>query len=249
MEPIDCWMCKTQNRWHSVNAHINHIATAFVHSILVCNQSYTYHWPPSLRLYVLLFASKSFVTSQFLINCYLHYLSEEWRGRLKFPRILAAIDGMWIISLLLGKYNTNSSQFLIQLLLPDLHDLPQAIWNIWTLCTRSVRRVMQLDTCMNLAWQLSFRSIRHAHWPLFLWHLSHHSLKFCYRILSLILLLNCHLTATCRKTPHVLAVLQAELESRTFRWCVRPLHMHRRIIMSHNFVTEFKKQLTCSEIG
>jgi len=179
MQPIDCWMCKTQNRWHSVDAHINHIETAFVHSIIVCNQSYTQYSPPLLRLYVLSFASRSFVTTQFLINCYLRYLSEKWRGPITFPRFRPAIDGMWFISLVFGKYSSTSSPLLIQLLLFDFHDVPQAISNISTMCTRSVRWVMQLDTWLNLAWRLSFRSIRHAHWPLCLWHVWHHSLKFC----------------------------------------------------------------------
>jgi len=179
MQPIDCWMCKTQNRWDSVDTHINHIETAFVHAKIVCNQSYNHYWPPSLRLYVLSFASRSFVTSQFLINCYLHYLSEKWRGPITFPRFRPAIDGMWFISLVFGKYSSTSSPFLIQLLLLDFHDVPQTISNISTMCTRCVRRVMQLDTWMNTAWRLSFRSIRHAHRPLFLWHVWHHSLKFC----------------------------------------------------------------------
>jgi len=47
------------------------------------------------------------------------------------------------------------------------------------MCTRSVRGVMQLDTWINLAWQLSFRSIRHAHWLLSQWHVWHRPLKFC----------------------------------------------------------------------
>jgi len=179
MLPIDCWMCKTQNRSHSVGTHINHVETAFVHSIIVCNQSYTHYWPPLLHLYVLSFASRSFVTSQFLINSYLRNLSEKWRGPITFPRFRLAIDGVWFISLVFGKYSSTSSPFLIQLLLLDFHDVPQAISNISTMCTRSVQRVMQLDTWTNLAWRLSFRSIRHAHWPLFLWHTSHHSLKFC----------------------------------------------------------------------
>jgi len=46
----------------------------------------------------------------------------------------------------------------------------------------------------------------------------------------------------------MLAVFQCDLDSRTFTWCVRPLHMHRQIIMSHNLVTEIKKKLTRSEI-
>jgi len=121
--------------------------------------------------------------------------------------------------------------------------------NISTMCTRSVRRVMQLVTWMNLALQLSFRSIRHAHWPLFLWHVWHHSLKFCSHILSLILHLLCHVTVTCKKKPKVMAVIQPNFDSRTFTWSVRPLHIHRRIIMSHNLVTQIKKKLTHSKIS
>ena len=178
MQPIDCWMCRTQNRWHSVDAHINHIETTFVHWIIVFNQSDTHYRPPVLRLYVLSFASRRFVTSQFLINCYLRYLSDKWCGPITFLHFRPAIDSMWIISLVFGKYSLTSSPFLIQLPLLDFHDVPQAISNIPTMCTRSVRRVVQLDTWMNVAWQLSFKSICHAHWPLFLWHVWHHSLKF-----------------------------------------------------------------------
>jgi len=65
----------------------------------------------------------------------------------------------------------------------------------------------------------------------------------------LILLFLCHLTVTCRIKLNVLAMLQCDLDSRTFTWYVRPLHMHRRIIMSHNLVTEIKKELTHSKIG
>jgi len=117
------------------------------------------------------------------------------------------------------------------------------------MCTRSVRRVMQLDTWMNTAWWLSFKSIRHANWPLLLWHVWHHSLKFCEHTSSLILLLLCHLTVSCRIKSNVMAVLQPDLDFRTFTWCVRPLHMHRWIIMSHNLVTEIKEKLTRSKIG
>jgi len=179
MQPIDCWMCKSQNCSHSVDAHINHIETAFVHSKILCNKSYTHYWPPGLRLYVLSFASRSFVTSQFLINCYLRYLSEKWRDPITFLRFRPAIDSMWIISLVFCKSSSTCSPFLIQLLLLDFHDVPQAISNISTMCTRSVRRVMQLDTWMNFAWRLSFRLIRHVHWPVFLLHVWHDSLKFC----------------------------------------------------------------------
>jgi len=94
MQPIDCRMCKTHNRSHSLDTHINHIQPAFVHSIIVYNESYTQYWPPVLGMYVLSFASRSFVTSQFLINCYLRYLSEKWRGPITFPRFRPAIDGM-----------------------------------------------------------------------------------------------------------------------------------------------------------
>ena len=66
--PIDCRMCKTVNRWHSVDARLNHIATAFVHPIIVRNVSYTHYWHPILRLHVLSFASRRFITSQFLIS-------------------------------------------------------------------------------------------------------------------------------------------------------------------------------------
>jgi len=194
-----------------------------------------------MRLYVLLFASRSFVTSQFLINCYQCYLSEKWRGPITFPRFRPAIDVMYIISLVFRKYSSTSSPFLVQLLLLDFHDVPQAISNICTMCTRSVRRVMQLDTWMNLALRLWIRSICRAYWQLFLRHVLHHSVEFCYHISSLILLLMCHKPVTCRKKPNVLAVLQPDLDSGTFTWCVRPLHMHRRIIMSHNLVSEIKK--------
>jgi len=117
------------------------------------------------------------------------------------------------------------------------------------MCTRSVQRVLQLDTWMNAAWRLSFGSSRHAHWLLFLWHLWHLSLNFCYYISSLILLWLCHFTVTCRKKRNVLAVLQCDLDSRNFTWCIEPSHMCRRIIMSHNLVTEIKKKLIHSKIG
>ena len=117
------------------------------------------------------------------------------------------------------------------------------------MCTRSVPRVMQLDTWMNSAWWLRFRLIHHAYWPLFPWHVWHLSFKFCYHILSLILLLLCCLTVTCKRKLNILAVSQWYMDSRTFTWCVRPLHMHRQIIISHNLVTEIKKKLTRSSFG
>ena len=61
-------MCKTVNRWHSVDSHINHIEAAFVHPIIVRNDPYTHYWHPILRLHLLSFASRSFITSQFLMS-------------------------------------------------------------------------------------------------------------------------------------------------------------------------------------
>jgi hypothetical protein len=43
--------------------------------------------------------------------------------------------------------------------------------------------------------------------------------------------------------------IEDDFGSRAFAWCIGPLHMHRRIIMSHNVVTEIKKMLTQSKIG
>ena len=68
---------------------------------------------------------------------------------------------------------------LSQHLLLDFHDVPSVISNIWTMCMRSVWRVMQLDTWMNVAWRWSCSQIRHHYWPLVLGHVWHHSLKFC----------------------------------------------------------------------
>jgi len=94
MPPIDCRMCKTNNSWQSVDAHINHIETAFVHTIFVCNESYTPYWHPILSLYVSSFASRSFVTSQRLINWYPHYASESGHCPITFLRFWPAIYGM-----------------------------------------------------------------------------------------------------------------------------------------------------------
>jgi len=43
MQPFDCEACKFKNCWRSVEVHINHIETAFVHLILVGNESYAYY--------------------------------------------------------------------------------------------------------------------------------------------------------------------------------------------------------------
>ena len=103
MPPIDCRMCKTNNCWHSVDAPISHIKTAFVQTIIVWNKSYTHYWHPILHLYVLLFASSSFVTSQFLIDCYPHYLIVRWRvlygGVCSSSRVCAGVcEGVSIVS-------------------------------------------------------------------------------------------------------------------------------------------------------
>jgi len=138
-------------------------------------------------------------------------LSEwEMTWPITFSRFRPAIDCMYIISLVFSKVSSTSSPFLIQLLLLNFHDVPQAISNISTMCTRSVRRVMQLDTWMNSTWRLSFRSICRAHWPLCLWHVWHQSLKFCYHISSLILHLLSRLTVTCKWKLNVWAVLQCD---------------------------------------
>jgi len=50
------------------------------------------------------------------------------------------------------------------------------------MCTRSVRRVMQLNTWMNAAWRSALKQIGIEHWPLFLWLVWHHSLIFCLSI-------------------------------------------------------------------
>jgi len=63
MQPFDRRVCKAKNHWLSVAAHINHIQTAFIHSLVVCNKMYTHYWHPTLRFWVLSFASGCIVTS------------------------------------------------------------------------------------------------------------------------------------------------------------------------------------------
>jgi hypothetical protein len=65
----------------------------------------------------------------------------------------------------------------------------------------------------------------------------------------LILHLLCHLAVTRRMKTNILAVLHCDLDSRMFTWCIRPLHMHRPIIITQNVVTEIKKNLTRNKIG
>jgi len=120
---------------------------------------------------------------------------------------------------------------------------------IWIMCTRSVRRVMQLDPWINTAWQSSYRQIRIEHGPLLPWLVWHHSLKFCLYIWSAIFFLLSHLTLIGKQKSSWFAVLQHDLDSRTFAWYIRPLHMHRWIIMSYSLVTKIKKKMTHSKIG
>jgi len=56
MLPYDCRLCITKNRWCSIDAHINDIKMAFVHSIIACNILQTHYWRPILRFWVLSFA-------------------------------------------------------------------------------------------------------------------------------------------------------------------------------------------------
>jgi len=47
----------------------------------------------------------------------------------------------------------------------------------------------------------------------------------------------------------MLVIHQPELDPGILAWRKQPLHIHRRIIMSHNLVTEIKEKLTHSEMG
>jgi hypothetical protein len=94
MPPIDWPMCKTVNRWNSIDADFHDIETAFVHPIILLNDSYTHYWHLILGLYVLLFASRSFITTQCLFCGYPCYLIERWRGPITFLCFRPAIDGM-----------------------------------------------------------------------------------------------------------------------------------------------------------
>jgi len=108
---------------------------------------------------------------------------------------------------------------------------------------------MQWDAWMHAAWWCSFRQIRILYWLLIWWLLWHNSHKFCSYILSLIYLLLSYITVIDKPKSTVLAILQSDLGSRTFTWCIRPLHRQQWIVMSHNFVTDIKNTLTHSKIG
>jgi len=94
IQPFQCWVCKTKNPWPSVDVHINQMEPEFVHALIVCNELYTHHWHSSLRFWVLSFASRSFVTCQFLSNLYPRYLGKNWHDSIAFLRLRPAIYGM-----------------------------------------------------------------------------------------------------------------------------------------------------------
>jgi len=120
---------------------------------------------------------------------------------------------MQIISLVLGKYSSTCSTFLILLLPFDFHDVPYAISTMSIMYTRPVPKEVQFDIWMNAAWWSSLRQIHIEHWPLFLWLIWHHSLKFCSYISSLLLLVISYLTVIGNQKSNVLAVLQDDFDS------------------------------------
>jgi len=104
-----------------------------------------------------------------MIHQYSCYLSDEWHSPITFQRHRLAICCMQIHTLLFDIYSPTSSPGLIQLILLDFYDMPYVIFNISTMCTRSVRRVMLLDALIDATWQLSLIWVRIAHWPLLRW--------------------------------------------------------------------------------
>jgi len=124
MEPFDCGMCKAKNCSCSIDTHIKHSETAFVHLIIVCNELHIHYWPPILHFHILSIASRGFVASQFLINLNPRCLSEYLLGPITFLHFRQAIDSMWIISLVYYYYCSTSSPLLIQLVLLNFHDVP-----------------------------------------------------------------------------------------------------------------------------
>jgi len=163
MHPLDCWMCKTLNRWHSVDPHINRTETLFVNSIILRNESFIHYWHRKLCFYVLSYAACMFVISPFLINWYPQYLSDGWGGPITFLFIRLEIHGKQTILFVFGTYRSTSTPFLVPLLHLNFHDVPWPISNISTMSTRSVQRVIQLDEGMKAAWWSSLRQIRIEH--------------------------------------------------------------------------------------
>jgi len=136
------WLADSQNqkslthRWHFVYNHLNDILTAIGCSTIACKNAYSRCWQLINHFYVQTFASKSVWTAQFLINHSTHYPSDIWCQRIMIQYFRLAINRMLIHTLIFDIYSPTSSLFLIQLILHDFHDLPLAIFNILTLCTR-----------------------------------------------------------------------------------------------------------------
>ena len=63
------------------------------------------------------------------------------------------------------------------------------------------------------------------------------------------LLLLSHISLIGKQQLNTFAVLQSDLDYTIFAWCIRPLHMQRWIIMSHNLVTKNQNKLTPSKFG
>jgi len=87
-----------------------------------------------------------------------------------------------------------------------------------------------------------------THSPLIFWLVWHDCVKFCWYILSLILIAHSYLSIRGRMMSCSSIVNQLSLECRTLKWPVWPLHMHRRIIILHTLVTEIKTMLTHNNI-
>lgn len=173
MGPFDCRMSDNENRWYSVDSHIDLIGRDLRHSMIEEHQSYPQYWHTIFRLYVLLFASRRFVTCQFAINRCTCYLSETQHGPIVFLCFRPAMDGRKIISLVFVKYILTSADVIIELLLLDFNDVPLAIPNIWTIYPGLVQRVMHLDSWIEAAWWSSFGHIRYQHSVLFRWNVWH----------------------------------------------------------------------------
>jgi hypothetical protein len=56
-------------------------------------------------------------------------------------------------------------------------------------------------------------------------------------------------TVTSKSIPWLLAIYRTDLKSNIFAWPVQPSHTHWWNILSHNSVTEIKKELTRSKVG
>jgi len=191
---VDCQVCRTNHCWRSIDTHSNYIEIPCIHPMVVCNQSHTHYSQPTSRFWVLLFATRSFVTSDFVSNLYPRYPSAKWHGPISFMRFRRAIYRIYMVSLVPCEYSSTSSPFLIQLSLLEFHDQRYANSNIGTACTRWVQTVMRMDAFMNAAWWSAFRLICVGHRPHLQWLGRDHSLKFCLYISSLILLLAYHWT-------------------------------------------------------